>query len=482
MKQYLLVLAFQFFIQLLNAQKYNETVVFSNEDIKIELLCRDTASTDQSDWIKLKIKNKTNDKIFITDAEYAINEEITAANGEKYLDYGKYGQANKYDLFHYYYDLQNPSDDRNGMELSPHSELTSWKDLTNYASVLIEPRNKVGEICPIFQLKLTYIINDKSKILESKDSKFCFDWMPDSQISQVKLVQRLRNTLTDVHFRWVNTYIISHLMGKPDIVSQISSDDFVNAVILRKHGMTDDENILFLNELRVRKAIPDNRLTERYRKDLKNPISYFSDELIYYWDNDLLDDLLKSQVDMFRVCRILEANSNFWSLIPENRTKVYNYLSNKIPFNKESPTNENFTNWSNGIKLISISRDKRVIDYLVSLLENESEFSIEDWSKYRHSGIMPRNAKPDTLKIRVCDVAFVSLLRAIGQTDYKIDARIGTKYFGLTFKKEFIERQDNRSETFMFETIDYNLSLAEKSIKLTSESKVKIINFVKSIK
>ena len=96
--------------------------------------------------------------------------------------------------------------------------------------------------------------------------------------------------------------------------------------------------------------------------------------------------------------------------------------------------------------------------------------------------MMPGNAKPDTLKIRVCDVAFVSLLRAIGQTDYKTDAKIGTKYFGLVFKQEFIENQENSNGIYMFGSIDYDLSLAEKSIKLTPKSKAKIINYIKSIK
>jgi hypothetical protein len=115
MKSQLSIHALFFFCHLAAAQEttpvFYKTMLAKNEDVEVYLSCRDTAGLDQSDWIQLIIKNKTDRSIFITDAGYSIDEETVSATGEQYRNIGKYGQANKYDLLHYYHDLTDPSGD-----------------------------------------------------------------------------------------------------------------------------------------------------------------------------------------------------------------------------------------------------------------------------------------------------------------------------------------------------------------------------------
>lgn len=87
------------------------------------------------------------------------------------------------------------------------------------------------------------------------------------------------------------------------------------------------------------------------------------------------------------------------------------YLKEKTAFdNNMVPNRENFNMWSRNVKLMSIARSSEIINYLVPLLDNETEYEVEDWSAVADFGIVPSNYKPDTIKTRVCDIAFVSLL------------------------------------------------------------------------
>lgn len=141
----------------------------------------------------------------------------------------------------------------------------------------------------------------------------------------------------------------------------------------------------------------------------------------HYWENDFLDDLLQC-LYAGSMIEVLEKNALAWSIKTENKAKVYTYLKKIYQFDTHlQPSQEAFNEWSYKVKGVAISRDTTFIRYLISYLNNETEYSVVDRSMEGAYGLPPKppkNPRPiPMVKIRVCDVAFVSLLRAIGQTN-----------------------------------------------------------------
>jgi hypothetical protein len=54
MKKIFALVLFQLFAPFLPAQKVNETLIWENKNIKIVMVCRDTASTDLTNWVKME--------------------------------------------------------------------------------------------------------------------------------------------------------------------------------------------------------------------------------------------------------------------------------------------------------------------------------------------------------------------------------------------------------------------------------------------
>ena len=478
MKSHLCIQALVFFCQLATAQQttpvFNKTLLAKNANVEVYLSCRDTAGLDQGNWIQLVIKNKTDRPIFITDASYSIDEETVSSTGEQYRNSGKYGSANKYDLLHYYHDLVDASSDRTGAKVPPHSELVSWKYIVSYAGALLQAPGQPSEVCPLFKTNICYSLDKEHETLSNEGAGFCFFWRKTADIPVEKLAARLRDAMNDVHFRWVHSYLISTLMAYPDVKKRISDDDLVAAIIKKEHSMSRDENIGFLAELRARKAMPQPALTVKYREILKEPAYGSFPDLMYYWDDDLLDDLLDSKLTPWNVGRILEANTAFWW--PEHSDKVYAYIKKQTGFREDTPPPaDSLIEWSKTVKWMSQARNRKITDYLIPLLDNETAFKMPDWSRYSHAGYVRPGTKPDSITTRICDVAFVSLLRAAGQTEYVNDYRD----FFLIFKADLIEEAGSeRKWIYGHNRMDFDLVLSEKYIQLTPASKARIRKYL----
>lgn len=239
--------------------------------------------------------------------------------------------------------------------------------------------------------------------------------------------------------------------------------------------MKADDNILFLTEIKNRNVSQNEMLTKYFKKRINNSNTNVIHELQYYWDNAILNDLLNSELSWHHVQSVLEKKSKSWTTDSENTKKVYEYLAASLNFEKTDILNqEESTQWARNVKLISTSRDIDFIKYLEKYLDNETEFTVEDWSKYNHYGILPPGAKPDTIILRICDVAFVALLRATNQFDFALSGRIGAKNHAMHLGDEIITQ-------VMINTLKRNLfinnitlRLVEKEIRLTPELKKKI--------
>lgn len=459
-----------------NEKTVNELILQEDENVRITLLYFSNADIGDSDWLKMEIENKTDSEIQIVETNYYVNQEEQLQNGEKYVDIGGFGRGNKYDLIHYFFDLPNSSHYKNGAFVNPNSSIFAWKYLTNYASVLIDGRNiQESKICALFQLDFQYKIKGEEIKLVCENKPFCFEWVRSDSVEEKKLEARLREIILNPHYRWVNTYVTSKLMGKQNIVKRISTEELIQGVLLREDVMDADENILFLTEIKRREVSSNEKLVNSFKERISKKDGHILDELPYFWDNALLDDLINSGLPWYPVYRILEVNANSWSSNPDNTKKVYEYLTASLNFEKtENLQQEKFNEWASKVKVISTSRNINFIKYLKKYLDDETEFMVEDWSKYRYSGIFPRDAKPDTFKSRVCDVAFVALLRALNQFKFELSSVMGTKYYSMNLNEEILPIEIINTLRRNSISNDIDLDLFEKEIKLTPKLKKKI--------
>lgn len=142
MKKQIVLLKLIFSFLILNGQSNDRTkkelVLQEDNNVKITLHYFSKADIGDADWLKIEIKNKTGSEIQIGQTNYSVNKEEQLENGKKYIDFGEFGQGNKFDLIHYFIDLPNGSDYSNGAIVNPRSSIFAWKYLTNYASVLID--------------------------------------------------------------------------------------------------------------------------------------------------------------------------------------------------------------------------------------------------------------------------------------------------------------------------------------------------------
>src|SRR5688572_10855808 len=81
-----------------------------------------------------------------------------------------------------------------------------------------------------------------------------------------------------------------------------------------------------------RNALPNQVLTKHYKEKLSSPVGGLDRELLYYWDNVLLHDVLASALSLNDVCNILEINADYWSCEVENKRSVFAYLAQKLRY------------------------------------------------------------------------------------------------------------------------------------------------------
>lgn len=452
-----------------------ESIVLSeDENIQITLSYLRKANLGESSWMKLIFLNKTEKNIIIKSASYSINKEKENKNGGTFIDIGEFGQSNKYDLIHEFYDLKNNSL-RDTVKIKPKSSIEAWKYLTNYASVLIEDRKlEAMEILALFELEFEYAIQENSFNLHADNIPFSFSWMSSEQISNSILTQRLVNIIHNPHHRWVNTYVTNKLMQIEDVKNSVSTEDLIQGIILRDNVMNADENILFITELKSRNKLPNKKITENFKKRFQEKMSNVDTELQYYWDDELLNDVLKNS-NSYKLYSILELNANEWSRNRNNCDKIYNHFIKNTNFTFPNIIGQNnIDQWSKDIKMISIARNPKFSEYLIELLDNPSEYNIDDWTKYRHHGMLPKGAKPDVIKVRVCDVALVALLRNMNQISFSLNSRIGSKSYSMKIDDEILDPETiNRFNQFNSPK-DIRLSLYEKEIKVNPRIKKNI--------
>ncbi len=190
-------------------------------------------------------------------------------------------------------------------------------------------------------------------------------------------------------------------------------------------------------------------------------------------------DILKSDLSWPRVHQALEVNAIYWASDTSKCRKVYEYLKKRLKFNEaEKVTVAKAEEWMKKVKQLSTSRSLDFAKYLIQHLEDESKFAVEDWSKYNAYGFLPKDAKPDLVDLRVCDVALVALLRTLHQFEIVRNPEPGPRYHSLIIKAEILSPATIKALSYNVQTNRISLKWFAREIKLTPVLKQKVKAFV----
>ena len=160
---------------------------------------------------------------------------------------------------------------------------------------------------------------------------------------------------------------------------------------------------------------------QHYKSCMLDSDCQWEDDLQFYWDNTLLEPLLNSKLYVNSIASILELHSENWSDDPKSQQQIFDFLQSKFNINLEAPIDEvNFKDWYRNIKYLATSRHPSLYPYLKSLLGDERFFPVQDWSQIGSRKIIKESDrdKAKTIYIRVCDVAFVAMLRYTNEIKY----------------------------------------------------------------
>lgn len=472
------------------APQINRFTILEDKNIEVTLLCYETASIDKDDWLKLVIKNKSKSVINILKADYSLFENLTTENGNPYEK--NYVSADRIQLIYSFYESGNIPANKISSEINPGEELSCWKYLTNAASISLPADGNEKEMCPQFKFFLNYAIRDESIELNNPGTRICFKWNPETIISKTLLAGRLKRAIKDVYARSPNAELIKHLLKKPEVVALVSNKELEKGILGFAANSKDTEMLPLLQELKNRNAAPTPELTEIFRKDLSQSQKRYWHALQFYWDNTLLDTLLASGLNNYEVTHILDIHAADWSKSDKNCQKVYDTLANKTGFNNYMEFDSaKLTEWRSRVKLMAVSRDKRIIDHLAKLLDNEQTFLVEDWSQYALYGMLPKDAKPEMLRFRVCDIAYLSLLKATGLTEFSFLQMDKSNFFLISLDKAWLADNPADSVKFKFHAYEdkfrfminaYDGIAAEKLVNLTPTLKANMKKYLEERK
>lgn len=450
---------------------FNELLLREDSQLRLTLLYKSSADISEITWLKLKIANKTASPIKVTRASYSIDKE---SGNEKPMNWhtGWLGRdISRYQLFHCYDDPSDRANRPMATVIEPGVFIVDCNYISNYATALMR-ENHIGKtmICALFQSKIEYEFEEEHFELKAVDGRFCFEWTNSALVEKTKLEDRLRTVLLNPKDDSYGGAVVGKLMGIKAILSRISTDELTQAVVLREQNPSN-VNIYILRELERRNAAPSQQLLDSYtRRFSKDNIELFN-ELKYFWDNRLLPAFLDSDIQWRRVHKTLEIHADAWRTNPENTKLVYEYLREQLNFEPNGElARKDYRQWATDIKYIATSRQPEFIAYLAPFLDNEKQFTAEDWSAYRHYGYRSRKHKPEKVKLRVCDAAFVALLRATNQITYALTS--GPDPFVVSVANDIIPKELSDTYNLYFISSSIGMGWCEKEIKLTPELKV----------
>ncbi|MEZ4920988.1 MAG: hypothetical protein R2792_17940 [Saprospiraceae bacterium] len=443
---------------------YNKLVLCSDGNVDVYLLYQDTGSLIHSDWLQLKIKNKSQESIFINDISASLEKVLTDSNGKHMPDSNVLRKYSRADLIDAFFDKNS---ERSGIRIYPNSTFTSSKNLSY---ILADKEEKTGINTLAFAIDFLYEKGRDFKSISSSSQPFSFYWKPLVEIPKTQQAKRLKTEILSTESFSNQAALIRTLLTDSAVVKYISGDELVEAFMLNSNKSSNTLNRSYLAALQQKGVHSNPQLTTYFLNQLES--NSFQDEYLYlYFNEQLFNKLLEPGLKGKQSTPLLlEANARYWSDKEENRKKVYAFLEERTDFSLEmKPTRENMHHWSTVVKEMAISRDERIVQYLLPYLDDETVFYIADRRLSNvNSGLSTtlQVVTPADIPARVCDVAFVSLLRALNLL--QPNPGIQPNY---TLNSEMENLLESKNTAEFISDLNLRLDYSEAFIQLNKEAK-----------
>ena len=474
----LLILLFSF--SFANGQKTDAITLIDNAEIKLDLIHHLDADISKKDWIKIKLRNKSRKSLFIKELNYSINTFENNNEGERVLRPGALGRSKMFNLIPHYHNNTKPTKEERTFELRPKKELEIWKYPTNTASAILENKmERPSEVCALMEVEIEYGPHSDISDGYTAEEAFCFNWDSGNNISAELIAHNLNEKIKNVTQRKINSAIINTMVLNKDAVKMVSVDSIVYGLHSRGYTQNKSERLALLKMITQQGAFNNKNLISHYESCMQDRSCEWASDLKYYWHEDLFDPLIASPLFINEKIKILETHSKSWQQNEELKEKFLNHALSKIEFDfNYVPDQEGFQDWYYKIKSLATTRHPKVIKYLMSLLDNETFLRLDDWSGQMNKRVRTRKDKPKTIFFRICDVAYVGLLRALNKVKlnntfegfkYTQSVIINEKWRGLNTESKNPVRMKNA-----YTVIPFNLSMAEKFYYLYEDNKKEI--------
>ena len=463
------------------------TLVEDN-NIKLTVEMNAKSSIAVEDFIRFELSNKSGKELFLNTLDYRLDgfEESEDQQNNTIVE-SKFGSGTKYDLIHWFLDQKDLSKASQKFSLKAKEKIAFWKYPSNKAAIAIESSlSGSEEFCALLNVNLVYSDAKMNKSRLETEEVICTDWVKATQTDTKDLVSRFTSMLKDEYYQSVHGSMIALLIQFREVLEATDIKEIYEGIIGRKDQIISSERILLLKALEYLDALDGQELIDHYEECMKDKYCQWRDDFQVYWSNELIDELFNSRLFVNEIALLLELHSAHWKHDEKLRKRVYEFLKPRYGIDMEARIEkDNSKDWYNKIKYLSVGRDPELIEYLIPLLDDIRLFQVEDWSAVGGRKIIKDSDvnKRKVLYIRVCDVAFVSLLRILDQAEIRNDfVRNKIKPSVFIDNKWRGHDKENPREVRLqnpYTVQSHNLKLAEKYYYLYEENKNELLNLLK---
>lgn len=475
-------LFFVFFLILSSIYAKAERIVYINNNlIKLEVLVKDKASLAESDWLSFIITNKSDQDLKLNKLDYSINGFENDPSGNPVFIKSKYGEGDKYKLLHWFHDFRDLAKATGKFSIPAGESSSNWKFPSNETGLLIEESLvRSEEFCALLEINIEYSAGGIQKQF-SDEQAICTNWTKYTSVKKDELVRRFELSISDIHEQSVHSSIIALLPQLEDLIPLIDDKIICLGIINRDNKTYDRERIWLLSVLRKKGTLNNPLLLEHYSTCIQDRSCRWEDDFVIYWNNELLEPMLNSPLYVTEKATILEIHSASWSKEERYRDIVFEVLSKELDINlDEGISGKNFKNWYNKIKFLASSRHDTLLPYFKALLENKNFYPVQDWSSIGSQQQLSPNqqGRAKTIYFRVCDVAYVCLLRLLDQAEVSIDFFKNKLKPNLFIDNKWRGKNEEKKSAIRLETpytvLQPNLKLAEKYYYLYETNRLEL--------
>jgi len=456
--------------------KSSVETLFSDENLKIEVIYSQIADITQEKWLYFKIKNKSNSEIHLQKFKAAIGSLRTnSKGGDPYLDQDYKGESTRVALF--------PSEDDYKIYprrfiINAGTEVESNAQLADYAMVLHLQRSLASKgegfyLTLNFKYQIEDVILEKEIQQELKNIQI----VELAEMSNLEMVKKRMISLSKENFERMSTkhYVESYLL-KTELTQNLMSDEqMINACLNIKET---SRHLQYQKILYTRNLIPNDKLTRHYYKRIieSDSIGVNTIPISSYWDNSFVDAIIVKNKRPDQLYSYVYKNKKHWFQDTVIRNKLYGYFKKyNILENAKSLSNNNIEEWYKQVKYQAITGHPEVIKQLEILLDDERVFALEERGLIR-SGFN-RNIKH--YDKRICDIAFVQLFMALGKLTQHPTNPSNRLYLDPDF---VLDLKLNGTKSYIGWNLIKNSSINKSRFNLNPERKLIIKNMIQELR